>query len=100
MKFISKFIKLLILSTISILPSTAFSDSRLDNCLLYKEQIVSILESENISSDYFYLAKHDSTKFKIIGVFNNYTETDLESGHISGDPAKLNKAPWKTRGLV
>lgn len=45
-----------------------------------------------------YLAKHDSTKFKIIGVFNNYTETDLEQGHISGDLVNLNKAPWKTRG--
>lgn len=45
-----------------------------------------------------YLAKHDSTKFKIIGVFNNYTETDLEYGHISGDLVNLDKAPWKTNG--
>ena len=45
-----------------------------------------------------YLAKHDSTKFKIIGVFNNYKETDLESGHISGGLVHLNKAPWKTNG--
>lgn len=60
MKYISKFIKLLALSIISILPSTAFSDSRLDNCLLYKDQIMSILESENISTDYFYLAVCES----------------------------------------
>ena len=45
-----------------------------------------------------YLAKHDLTKFKIIGVFNNYTETDLEHGHISGDLVNLDKAPWKTNG--
>ena len=60
MKYISGFIKLLILCVISVLPSTAFSDSRLDTCLLYKDQITSILESENISSDYFYLAVCES----------------------------------------
>lgn len=45
-----------------------------------------------------YLAKHDPTKFKIIGVFNNYTETDLDNGHISGELVNLDKAPWKTNG--
>ena len=38
----------------------AFADSRLDQCLQYQEQIVSILEQEGISSDYFYLAVCES----------------------------------------
>ena len=45
-----------------------------------------------------YLAKHDSSKFKIVGVFNNFDETDLELGRIAGDIVTFNKAPWKTRG--
>ena len=45
-----------------------------------------------------YLAKHDSSKFKIIGIFNNFNEVNLELGHISGELVTLNKAPWKTRG--
>lgn len=45
-----------------------------------------------------YLAKHDPSRFKIVGVFNNYDELDFELGHISGDLVSLNKAPWKTRG--
>lgn len=45
-----------------------------------------------------YLAKHDPSKFKIIGVFNNFDESNLELGRITGDVVKLDKAPWKTRG--
>lgn len=45
-----------------------------------------------------YLAKHDSSRFKIIGIFNNFNEVNLELGHISGELVTLNKAPWKTRG--
>jgi len=45
-----------------------------------------------------YLRKHDPSKFKIIGVFNNYDSLDLESGLITGDDVPLNKPPWKTRG--
>lgn len=45
-----------------------------------------------------YLSKHDSSKFKIIGIFNNYSEMNPELGCISGELVHLNKAPWKTRG--
>lgn len=45
-----------------------------------------------------YLAKHDSSKFKIIGVFNNYDSVDFELGRITGDLVNLDKPPWKTRG--
>lgn len=45
-----------------------------------------------------YLTKHDPSKFKIIGVFNNYDELDFELGRITGDLVNLDKAPWKTRG--
>lgn len=45
-----------------------------------------------------YLAKHDPSKFMIIGVFNNYDELDFELGRITGDLVTLDKAPWKTRG--
>lgn len=40
--------------------NNAFADSRLDKCIPYKEQITSILESEGVSSDYFYLAVCES----------------------------------------
>lgn len=43
-----------------IFPTVALADSRLDNCLQYQEEIVSILNSEGISSDYFYLAVCES----------------------------------------
>ena len=45
-----------------------------------------------------YLAKHDPTMFRIIGIFNNYDVMDEESGCITGDLVLLDKAPWKTRG--
>ena len=45
-----------------------------------------------------YLTKHDPSKFKIIGIFNNYDELDFELGRITGDLVTLDKAPWKTRG--
>ena len=44
-----------------ITSTAAFADSRLDNCLPYKEEISSILESEGVSSDYFYLAVCESS---------------------------------------
>jgi hypothetical protein len=43
-----------------LFPISAFADSRLNNCLPYKEEIFSILESEGVSSDYFYLAVCES----------------------------------------
>jgi hypothetical protein len=43
-----------------LFPISAFADSRLENCLLYKEEISSLLESEGVSSDYFYLAVCES----------------------------------------
>lgn len=53
-------LKLLVTIMMMLIPSIAFSDSRLDNCLQYKDEIESILESEGISSDYFYLAVCES----------------------------------------
>ena len=43
-----------------LFPTLAYANSRLDDCLPYKEEISSILESEGISSDYFYLAVCES----------------------------------------
>lgn len=37
-----------------------YADSRIDRCKPYYEMIVKILESENVSSDYFYLAVCES----------------------------------------
>lgn len=45
-----------------------------------------------------YLSKHDSDKFTIVGIFNNFDATDLEAGRITGDLVKLDKPPWNTRG--
>jgi hypothetical protein len=45
-----------------------------------------------------YLSKHDPSKFKIIGVFNNFDKLDFESGRIVGDLVHLNKPPYKTYG--
>ena len=47
-----------------------------------------------------YLAKHDPIKFRIVGVFNNYDEINLEFGRVTGSQMLLDKAPWKTRGPV
>ena len=53
-------IKLFIMLMVILFPISAFADSRLDNCLQYKEEISSLLESEGVSSDYFYLAVCES----------------------------------------
>lgn len=53
-------IKFFIMFMVIFFPISAFADSRLDNCLPYKEEISSILESEGVSSDYFYLAVCES----------------------------------------
>ena len=45
-----------------------------------------------------YLSKHDPTKFNIVGIFNNFDETNYELGRITGDLVKLDKPPWRTRG--
>ena len=37
-----------------------YADSRIEHCKPYYEMIVKILESENVSSDYFYLAVCES----------------------------------------
>lgn len=50
----------LILLLLFLIPSESFADSRLDNCLRYKEYIEDILEDEGISKDYFYLAVCES----------------------------------------
>ena len=38
----------------------AYDDSRLERCLPYKEMIIELLQSESVSSDYFYLAVCES----------------------------------------
>lgn len=43
-----------------LFPSVAFADSKLDSCLQYREYIEDILEDEEISKDYFYLAVCES----------------------------------------
>jgi len=45
---------------LQVICNTSFADSRLNKCLPYKEQIISILESEGVSSNYFYLAVCES----------------------------------------
>lgn len=47
-----------------------------------------------------YLGKHDSSKFKIIGVFNNFKENNFDVGQITGSSIDLDKPPWKTCGPV
>lgn len=46
---------------------------------------------------YFY--KHDKSKFKILGVFNNFSY-DPNNGLYSGSNVSLNKPPWNTTGPV
>lgn len=53
-------IKLFITLMVIIFPISAFADSRLDSCLPYQEEIQSLLESEDVSPDYFYLAVCES----------------------------------------
>lgn len=45
-----------------------------------------------------YLSIHDSSKFKILGAFNNFSENDPEFGRISGSIVELSSPPFKTRG--
>lgn len=53
-------IKIFIIFMVILFPISAFADSRLENCLPYQEEISSLLESEEVSSDYFYLAVCES----------------------------------------
>lgn len=59
LKLLMVFYKILLV-LLFLFPSVAFADSRLDNCLPYKEYIEGILEDEEISKDYFYLAVCES----------------------------------------
>lgn len=52
--------KIFLLFMVIIFPTLAYADGRLDNCLPYQEEISSLLESEGVSSDYFYLAVCES----------------------------------------
>jgi len=52
--------KIFLLFMVIIFPMSAYADGRLDNCLPYQEEISSLLESEGISTDYFYLAVCES----------------------------------------
>jgi hypothetical protein len=45
---------------ITAMPLSSFADGKLDNCMEYKSQIEEILISENVSTDYFYLAVCES----------------------------------------
>ena len=42
------------------LSNIAYADSRLENCLEYKEEIENYLQKEGVSKDYFYLAVCES----------------------------------------
>lgn len=53
-------IKLFIMFMVILFPISAFADSRLESCLPYQKEISSLLESEGVSSDYFYLAVCES----------------------------------------
>lgn len=53
-------IKLFIMFMVILFPISAFADSRLESCLPYQEEISSLLESEGVFSDYFYLAVCES----------------------------------------
>lgn len=53
-------ITLFIYFTLLFVPNTVFADSNLENCLQFKDEIESILISENVSTDYFYLAVCES----------------------------------------
>ena len=55
-----KIILYLIFTIVFLFSSNSFADSRLDNCLKYKEQIINILIESNVSTDYFYLAVCES----------------------------------------
>lgn len=52
--------KLFITFMVLLFPICAYADSRLDSCLSYQEEISSVLESEGVSKDYFYLAVCES----------------------------------------
>lgn len=52
--------RLFIIFMVILFSTKAFADSRLDNCMQYKEEIISLLNSESVSSDYFYLAVCES----------------------------------------
>jgi len=54
------FVRLLLFVTILLFPLSVFADSKLENCLQFKDEIESILISENVSTDYFYLAVCES----------------------------------------
>lgn len=45
---------------VTMMPLSSFADGRLDNCMKYRTQIESILVSEDVSTDYFYLAVCES----------------------------------------
>lgn len=51
---ITQFLSLILTSSVS------FADGKLDRCSSHRKQIVSILENEGVSSDYYYLAVCES----------------------------------------
>lgn len=40
--------------------NTSFADQNVDKCIPYRDEIISILNAEGVSSDYFYLAVCES----------------------------------------
>lgn len=66
---------------------------------------INVNKVKEIPFDYFepmgvpitYMSQHDPSKFKILGVFNNF-ENDPENGRLSGEVVKLDKSPWSTKG--
>ena len=50
----------IVVIALMFITTDAYADSKLDNCLSYKDQIESLLEQENVSKSYFYLAVCES----------------------------------------
>ena len=55
-----RLLSLVTIITLMLVCNISFADSKLDRCLVYKDKITSILERENVSHNYFYLAVCES----------------------------------------
>jgi len=52
--------RLFITLMVILFPISAYAEDTLDNCLPYQKEITSLLESEDVPADYFYLAVCES----------------------------------------
>ena len=92
-----------------------YRDLKLDLCSTYNSNTypkydnfdaINCNKTSDIPIDYYgyigvpvtYLAKHDPSMFKIIGVFNNFKECDFSSGQLCGELVHFDKPPYSTKG--